>query len=269
MPDEDLPPEGTPAAGTPAAPPAIPPAARVTGHGGEIPEERIADIKARERRKFLREHYGTDNEDEALRIKGDRELKAKKAEEFEANEQKRKLAELSEVDRLKEELRLERESRATEKSTYEARVTQTQTALEVERQEVLFRTVASKYVAPKFVKLANVELAEHVETLTKTQLKEFDQAAMDKWLKKWSVDNPEYKVGGVPVPPVAPPRPAPPAPRRVPVGASAGARPPARPPAPPSPVTGAGTYKGKKINALSKEEFAEYRTSIGKPARAY
>jgi hypothetical protein len=266
--DLETPPEGTPAGGTPPVVPPAPPVARVTGHGGEIPEERIADIKARERRKFLREHYGTDNEDEALRIKGEREAAAKKAKDFEEAEQKRKLAELSEVDRLKEELRLEREGRAAEKTTLESQLAQRQTALEVERQEVLIGGVASKYVAPKFTKLAKVEFGEYVETLTKTQLKDFDQAAIDKWFKKWATDNAEYKLGFTPTAPVVPPPKAPPPPTRVPVGGKAPVRPAPRPPAPPT-STGAGTFKGKPIKSLNREELAEYRASLGKPARAY
>lgn len=271
MPDED--PTVQPAAGTPAVPSTPAPAAPVVrGHGGtEIPEERVSDIKARERRRFLKEHYGTEDEEQAAAIKANREKKIKRAEELEAEQEKARLANLSELDRVKEELRIEREKAAAEKQRLESQVQNTRSELELERQDVQISSIASKHVAPKFLKTAKIELGEYIETLTKAQLADFDQKKIDKWFRDFVKENPEFapkapaaaaktpeeielekkKAATAAVPP-----------KRAPIGAPRGTT-VRRPPTTTQAAEGKGTYKGKKVKDLTAAELREYKKSIG------
>lgn len=274
MPDE-LPIE-PPAGGTPPAVPAVvppePATTRVVGRGGDIPEERVSEIKARERRKLLKEIYGTEDEDQAAVVRADREKKIKRAEEFELEQEKARLANLSELDRLKEELRIEREQRASEKTRLESQLTGTKTELEVERQDMMIGGIAGKHIAPKFLKTAKVEFGEFVDTLTKKQLEELDQKRIDKWFRDYAKENPEFapkgtapaktqeeidaeekarKAAGTP-------------PKRVAIGAPRGAvqrRPVVA--TPPQAQTGKDTWKGKKVKDLNRAELAEFKKSRG------
>ena len=276
MPDEEIPQPtpGTPGVTPPA--PATPPEPKpvVRGHGGtEIPEERVSEIKARERRKLLKELYGTEDEDQAAVIRADREKKIKRAEEFEAEQEKARLANLSELDRLKEELRIEREQRAAEKTRLEGQLTGTKTELEVERQDMLISGIGQKHIAPKFLKTAKVEFGEYVDGLTKGQLAELDQKKIDKWFRDYAKENPEFAPKASATPKTAEETEADEkarkaaaaaASKRVTIGAPRGAlqrRTPAVTPA--STVAGKGTFKGKKVKDLDRKELAEYKKSLG------
>jgi hypothetical protein len=273
MPDDDD--TQTPPGGTPPVPPAAPPAppTRVIGRGGdEIPEERVSEIRARERRKFNKENYGTEDEDEVAKIKARNLERLKKADELEAEAEKTRLANLSEADRLKEELRIEREQRASEKAKLERERDEAKSTVAVERQDVLINGIAVKHVAAKFVKVANVDLAAHVESLTKKQQAELTPESIEKWFKAYVKENPEFKI---PAPAVAKTpeeleaeakeraaRPPAVPPKRAPIGAP---RPGARPPTPaPRPATGPGVFKGKTIKQMNKKEFADYMKSQGR-----
>lgn len=263
-----------PPGGTPPVPPVPPPAPapRVIGHGGEIPPERVSELRANERRKFNKETYGTEDEEEVARIKAKNSARLKKADELEAEAEKARLASLSEADRLKEELRVEREQRTTEKTKLERERDVALQSLEVERQDVLITGLASKYVGPKFLKLAKVEFGEYVDGLTKAQLKELTQPAIDKWFAKFVKENPEYKPAAPAVaktaeeiaeeeklraarPPAVPPR-------RAPVGAP---RPGARPPVPaPRPASGPGIHAGKKVKDMTPKELDAFYKANGR-----
>lgn len=262
---------GTP----PVVPPAVAPVAArpVVGHGGaEIPPERVSEIRAGERRKFNREHYGTEDEAEVARIKKEREDRLAKAAELETKAEKDRLDKLSETERLKEELRIEREQRAAEKTRLETERDTTRDALETERQDVQLTGIGSKYIAPKFLKVAKVELGAHIETLTKAQLAAFDEKAIGKWFANYVKENPEFAPQAPAVaktaeeiaaeeaakknrPPVVP--------AKRPLGAprGTGTRPPV---VAAKPATGAGTYKGKTVKQMNRNELDEYYSSLGK-----
>ncbi len=281
MPDEDpvVPAGGTPpAAAPPAAAPPPAPAPRVVGHGGgEIPPERVSEIRAAERRKFNKENYGTEDEDEVARIKASNAAKLKKAEELEAEQEKKRLESLSEKDRLAEELRVERAQRAEEKSKLERERDVARQSLEVERQDVLITSLASKYVKPSLLKAAKVEFGEYIDTLTQTQMKALKQPDIDKWFAKFVKDNPDYKPAAPAVTKTAEElaaekaerdkNRAPVVPPKRPVGAPA--RPGTRPAPAPAAKTGKGFFNGKAVKDLNKTELAAYRKSLGMKPNPY
>lgn len=248
---------------TPAVPVVPPAVSTVVGHGGTvIPTESVSAIKKRERSKLLIEVYGTDDETEVARIKAATADKLKRAEEADADREKERLAKLSENERLKEELRIEREGRATDKTKYENQITQSTTALEVERQEQLIGGFAGKHLAPKFIKVAKVDFGEYVAGLSKGEQKLLDQKAIDKWFKKYADENPEYKPkAAAVVPKVEGEEPKPKAaaaipPKRVPVG-SVPTRSVLKPPA-------AGTVVKKTVKEMSKQELDKHYASLGR-----
>lgn len=275
MPDDEEVVDETQTGGTPPvpAPPAPAPVRKVMGHGGEIPEERVSEIREsaaiKARRKLLKETYGTDDEDEAKKIHAQMKADAEEARKLREDADKKKLSEMSENERLKTELETERRQRAEEKARLEAERDTARNTLETERQGAVVRGLASRHIAPKFIKTAEVALGEHVEKLSKTQLAAFDEEAINKWFVKYAKENPEF------APPKAPAAKTPeeieaekkaaaranPPPRRAPVGAPRHA---ARPPAPaPRPASGPGTFKGKAIRDLTKTELNEYYKSKG------
>lgn len=272
-----------PAGGTPPAPvpPVVPPAPVVGRGGGEIPAERVSEIRVAERaaarRLFNKENYGTEDEDEVTRIKAANAAKLKKADELEAEQEKQRLASLSDKDRLTEELRVEREGRAKDKEKLERERDVARQSLEVERQDVLISSLASKYVKPSLLKAAKVEFGEYVDSLTQTQMKALKQADIDKWFAKFVKDNPDYKPAAPAVAKTAEELAAekaerdkaraPVVPPKRPVGAPA--RPGARPAPTPAAKTGKGFFNGKSIKELNKAELAAYRKSLGLKASAY
>ncbi len=253
----------------PPAPPAPPPsngtARPVVGHqGNEIPPERVSEIRLNERRKFLREHFGTDDENEVARIKQEREARVKKADELEAEREKKRLAEMDELTRTKEELRIEREKNANEKTKLERERDESRQLLESERQENLITGIGSRYVAPKFLKTAKIEFAEYVSGLTKSEIAALKQKDIDAWFKKYAKENGDFAIkAAAPAPasddankgggaPAAPP------PKRAPVGAP---RLPGRPPPPKPP---AGAAQPKKFKNMTREEWTKHWKDQGK-----
>lgn len=275
MPDE---PPIDPAGGTPPAPPVPPaPPTRVVGHGGEIPEERVSEIRAKERRKFNKENYGTEDEEEVAKIKARNVERLKKADELEAEAETKRLASLSEADRLKEELRIEREQRAAERSKLERERDEAKSTVAVERQDALVNGIAVRHVAPKYVKVANLDLAEYVDTLTKKQQADLTPEDLDKWFAKYVKANPEFKIPAPPAPKTAEEleaeakakanRPPPIPPKRAPIGAP---RPGARPPTPaPRPPTGPGLHAGKKVKDMNPKELDAYWKAKGHKGKPY
>lgn len=262
------------AGGTPPAQP--PPAAAppVRGHGGVIPEERISEIRRaereKERKRVWKELYGTDDEKEVQRIVAEQKAKAQKADEMEAEREKAKLAELTENERLKRELETERQQRADEKKRLETERDREREARELQQQDLQITGLATKHIAPKFLKTAKVDFNEYVEKLSKTELAALDDKAITKWFAEYAKNNPEF----------APQKPAPaktqeeidkeakarareitPV-KRAPIGAPRGAAPRTPPPAA-RPLTGPGTYKGKKVKDLNRKELAEYAKTQG------
>lgn len=266
-----------PAGGTPPAPPATPPTppVRVVGNGGEIPEERVSEIRResaqRERRRLLKEMWGTDDEDEVKKLQAAQKEALGEATKLKEDREKARLAELTETERLKAEL-------LAANSKYDAdtaRLTRERDShkaeLETERQDVLITGFASKHIAGKFLKTAKVEFGEYVAGLNKTETAALDQKKIDAWFAKYAKDNPEFAPPKAVVAKTAEQLAAEEKakaaaaipPKRVPVGAAPRGG-TARPPVPAArPVNGPNTFKGKLVKNLSKAELTEYWASKG------
>ncbi len=280
MPDDEDNDDTTLEGGTPPSPPspAAPPRVVVGHGGGAIPEERVSEIRrdsaAKERRRLFKDLYGTDDEEAVKKIIADNKAATEEAAQIKADREKARLAELTESERLKQELAAANAKYATDTARLTAERDQHKSQLELERQEVQVTRLAAPHVAPKFLKAAKVEFGEYVDGLTKTEMAALDNDKIEKWFANFVKKNPEF----------APQKPAvaktadelaaeaeakrkaaaPPV-RRAPVGAPRGAGAGARPPVPAArPAAGApGTYKGKAVRDMTKAELKEYTKSKG------
>lgn len=256
--------EGGESGGAPPAggtQPPVPKSAPVVGRGGEIPPERISEIKERERlagareerRKFLLDEYGTDDEAKVAEIKKQRQQDQEDLKKRREEAEKQRQAEMSDLEKAREEAAREK-ARA---DAAEAKFKEAQTRLAHERQDVIVTNHASRHVASKYVTAAKVAFSEYVEDLTQAQLKELTPAKIDKWFEKYAKDNPALALQ---VPPPKPkegeeppegkqPQRQPPPPKRV--GGQPPKAAPKPPPAPgPKPVS---KMSGAELNAHYKK----------------
>ena len=268
--DEPPPPpagaQGT--AGAQGAAGAAPAAPRRT----EVSETAIADVRRRERRKLLREEYGTDNEEEVARIKKQRAEEAdqrkREAEElatFKAAEDERKRASQTDLERVTDELtkskervqQLERELADTKRQV-----------IVVKQDAVLSQKIASHRFKASRAKYVLRDMAEYVHALPKKEQEKFGDREIDRWLRKYAAENPDFLEpapaapaaaagageageGGEGTPKPRPAAPAAPArPIRRPVGADK--RPPQQRPAPVTDVK--KTFAPGKANSMTDAE---------------
>lgn len=282
MPEDDLDPNPNPGgapppppvATTPATPPvARPPAAPGPDDDDDSHRRAISDIRIRERRKALKDNWGTDDpvqieaikakqaEEKAERERRDQELEALRLEKTE-----RERSQLSEVEKLKLDLTaandkvaaLERERDAAKQEVF------------TERQNSLVGLAAARLrVRSKFLRMVRADLGSHYLALSSIEKKRFDEKALDRWMKGYIKENPEIvEVDATPTPvvtdPPAPRAPAPPV--RRPVGG-----PPARPGARPTSVStprhgtnAAGkTTKPGQPNSMNAQELRDYQKTLG------
>jgi len=260
-------------------PPAQQQQRRVVGRGGaplsdEAVSKAKAEARAAERKRLLRDEYGTDDEKEIERIRADRKAKIEEAERLRKEAEDRKRSEMSEIERLKQDI--------AERDTEIARLKQerdsAQQSLASERQGFKIRSVASQFVAAKPVLIEGAVDAfrRHVVSLTKDEQRKLGDAQITKWFRDFVRDNPEFAPAaaraaddsgtgdgddmGKPKTPPAPPAPKP----RVPVGARPGTV-PARRPSVANPPRPAGrnpgtTESGKtarpgQANSMSRSEL--------------
>lgn len=265
-PEEEGEPQQPPAGSPPA------PTKPVVGRAGTVlTVEAVSARVKRERSKFLRDTYGTDDEKEVERIKAER---AKDLEELanirKANEEKKR-AEQSEIDRLKSDLQ-KSEAKVAE---LEGQINSLKQESAIERQGFKVRSIASNYVRATRIRMAMNEFREYVSELPREQQKKLDDRAIEKWFKEFVKDNadfghesrsttpPDDDTAEDPKPPVR--RPATGA--RPPVRLVAGARAPARvtPPKPNNapPGTGGKTLKPGQKNSMTKDEARAEAKKMG------
>jgi hypothetical protein len=237
------------------------PRARVIGQGGVIPEERITERIARERRKLLREEYGTDDPVKVEQIRQDRKQHAEAVSKYRAAEEEAQRAAMTEQERLKADL-AKREERIAE---LEAANRELQETSAVEKQDAVISRVAASKVNPKFLRFAKIELADHLTGLSPEEQAKFDEKKLAKWFDSFVADNPEFKavVGASAEPaPVVKVELAKPPPKRVPITNGAGPRrgPPATTVPAADPLAGKTPVPGKP-NSMSDKEYADYKKS--------
>lgn len=228
-------------------------------------EEAIADRVKRDKRKHLRELYGTDDDAQIETIKLQRTKDAEDLAALRASKEKADRDQMSEVQRLTNDLD------AANKKVAEltAQLAGKDREVMSSKQEV---ALASRLSTHKFIqrpavqKMVKVALADHFNSLSKTAQAVFVKTGeIDRWLRTFAKDNPEFVVQAAappavvtPVPAVAPPA-APRAPVRVPAGTARPVVPPraAATTSPVDPLEGKTALPGRS-NSMNKQELAEF-----------
>lgn len=245
---------------------------RVVGHGGEMPPEAVSERVARERRKWLREEYGTDDEKEIVRIRSERKKQADQLEterkelaQFRTKEEERRRAEMTELERAKADIaKKDRELQAVRNE-----LNGVKTGLLADKQEVIVKGALLEHLDEEDLEVGKLALAKHFMTLSDTAKKEFGERHLHRWAKDFVKKHP--KLAKKPVvktgddsPPIAHPR------RRAPVSNSnEDPKKKSPPPVPKSgdPSVAAGkTVKPGQANTMSKREVDKlYREKYGRP----
>lgn len=248
----------------------------VRGRGGVMNDDAISERMKRERRKWLREEYGTTDEAEIQRIKEARratEEENQKARDrlktYEQADEEKKRAEMSEVERLTVDLNTanakiaELEGTIRDMKTNELRM----------KQDANISALAQKLrLVPEGVEALQVALARHYESLTRDQKRLFTPTTLERWATKWAKERPRFvQVDEVPATTNAeaveaaeagkPAKPATPPVRRL-----IGGPPRQQPAARPAPSNRTATNpQGKTVMQMSKKELDAYAKSKGLP----
>jgi hypothetical protein len=236
----------------------------------QIPDEALKVRLDRERRKTEDEYF------QLLGVKTKAEAKAKldSLKNAEQEGEKRRLAELSEVERYKAEL-----------ATAQQRIAQLESQLaerdqerEHEQHEQVIVRVAGESIKPNALRLYKLDLAQHVKKLGQTNpelAEKFGERGIRRFTDKWLKENPEFakasvdatqaSAGNAQKPPVTGARPAgtQSAPVRRPVTTGAPVRKIAPPPVNGQPSGANGVLNGKTIkpgrpNSMTPQEVREY-----------
>jgi len=281
------PPPAAPVITPPAAPPAPPPPARAAQDDDDL-EQRASDIRLRERRKALKEQWGTSDPDEIEKIKArraeDDAARAREQEELKqlrADRDERERSKMTEVERLQTDL-----------NTANGRIKELEGQLSAAKQEALserqngaVKQAAVRHRIKAKAAVMRVVLAEfgaYYLSLPALEKRRFAdptvaERQLDRWMRTFAKENPEMceaapkpAVEGDPPPPAAPaagPPPAKPAVRR-PLGAPPAPRqnPQARTPPgvrPPGVDENGKTVKPGLPNSMNRSELEAYKRKQG------
>lgn len=151
-----------------------------------MPPEALTARLAREReatrRSLLAEIGGTDSAQVKAQLLRLQELEKKQAEAERAN--------MSELDKMRADL-----AAANERATVlERERDEAKQAHQYEKHDQLVTGIAGRYVNPKAVRLARVEFAEHVKTLTESEKKAMTDRDASKWFAAYAKENPEFAI---------------------------------------------------------------------------
>lgn len=135
----------------------------------------------RETKRALKEKFGTSDFDAI-------QAKIKKAEDIEKEREEQRRAELSEIERVKEDnkrLRRERDD-ATERYRMREQIQAR------EQTQGKIAEIGNKLVHPKWMKVAMQEFADHlVEKYTEAELENFPEEKVEEWFKSYIAQTPE------------------------------------------------------------------------------
>ena len=237
----------------------------------QIPDEALTARLDRTRRQESEKYW------KLLGVKSEAEAKAKldSLKSAEQEGEKRRLAELSEVERYKAELVTAQQRIAQ----LESQLAEREQQREHEQHEQVIVRVAGESIKPNALRLYKLDLAQHVKKLavTNPQLAEsFNERGIRRFTDKWLKENPEFAktsvdaapagTGNAPAkPPATGARPAPAQPGLVrrPVSTGAPVRKVGAPPVNGQPGGANGLFNGKtpkpgRPNSMNAQEFKEY-----------
>jgi hypothetical protein len=128
-----------------------------------------------------------------LGVKSEAEAKDKLAKLAQAGEEaeKRRLAEMSEIDRLK----AENEGLRQELEVLRQQLAQREQEREHEQYDQVVMRVASEQLQPKALKYFRIDLAQHVKKLAETNpelAEKFGERGIKRFAERWVRENPEF-----------------------------------------------------------------------------
>ncbi len=243
-----------------------PPPAAATGANGQKLEgdalkARLDRERERERKRLLREHYGTDDPQEVSRLKAAREEESKEFARLRRVEDARKRARMTDAQRIQKE----NEAKEAELQKLREELQQERQGHVIEKQNHVITAAAGKHVAPESQDFALFKLKQHVKELQEDpkKLRLFSSKldkSLDRWFGDFAKQYPQHAIAVTTTEPVKPEEPvvAKPVvvPRRRPITTG-------NPPATktPAPKDGPGQVAGKTVkpgqNQMSKSELAE------------
>jgi hypothetical protein len=202
------PPQPTPPTATP---PATPKPDAVVGAGGQVLEgeslkDRLDRERAAERKRALIEAYGTDDPAKIAEIK---EAAKKRDEE---NAKFKRLEEARQRARLTASQRAEADNRAKDariKELEEQIIRQKREGVAMKQDSIINETVG-RYVRPERLKYVRRDFADHIKSLPDDKRRAFSPKDLDKWVKKFVEENPDFGIASTapaPKEPAAPPAP--------------------------------------------------------------
>lgn len=115
------------------------------------------------------------------------EIKAKTAK-LEEDAEKRKRAEMSQIDRYKADLERERKKRQELEQQY----SQLERRRAYDKQDSKVRDLARRYVDDKYIKYAVRDFAEHVSSLDDTAVARIDERGVAKWFADFTKREPAW-----------------------------------------------------------------------------
>lgn len=186
--------------------------------------------------KFLRDNFGTDNVQELV-------SQFEEAKKLRAAEDQRRREQMTETQRLNEDLARER-ARAT---AAEQSVKALREGQEVERERRRVAGLASKYIDAAYTDVALIKWAKEVQALPKKQLARMTDGDLEKWFRDYAKAHPQLAKARAQAPTT---RTAPTGPTNGP-GPGGGQRPAASRPVSPT----AKTAKPNQPNSMSKAEI--------------
>jgi len=236
-----------------------------------VPTESVAARIDRERRRLLREEYGTDDATRVAQIREQRKTESERFRTLSAAEEARQREAMTAQQRLEADLAKERERAAT----LEAQIKELRDSQVIDRQTAQLTEIASKHIDPSLSEWALSKFQRHLREMPVDQIKRLTPRAIERWFVKFAEDNPRARKDLPPntsktadqAPAKVEPAPAV-TPRRVPLATSTarnGGAP--KPRAPGGPVPG-GTVGGKTIkpgqpNSMTRAEVQEFMKSKG------
>lgn len=231
---------------------------------GDALKARLERERERERKKLLREHYGTDDPQEVARIKTEREQQAKEYARLRRIEEARSRARLTTEQRAKKE----REAVEQENQRLRDELKAEREGHIVKEQNHIVSSVVSKHIREDSQEFVLHKLKQHVKELQQDpkKLRAFSSKLdknLDKWLSDFAKQYPQHALEATAPaqPEVKEPTP-PPEPRRRPI--TTGSPPPARKPAPKdAPGQAAGKTVKPGPQQMSKKELGEVYRARG------
>lgn len=200
-------------------------------------------------KKQIKERFGVEDFD-AVKTQLDR------LADYERKEEEQRLAQLTEVDRLKEQLAQAHQAR----ERAETRAQELHETQVVAAEDRRIKGIADKYIKPKGFKIAISELASFLNGCSEDDLRSPDEL-IDNWFQKFvKEDWPEFSKDYGAQAPVAPQAPAPP-PRAIPLSNGAHVERPST--QHPSGQVLQKTAAPGKSNSMSETEVREYKRQNG------